>query len=128
MAKIEGACKSVVDKAEWVAIATAGGSGPHLSATWGDYVRKLSMLEEDRLLIPVGGMGETERNLLSSDAIELLFATREVQGSHGPGQGCKIKGRGRVQTMGEDFERAKQSFPWARAVLLVTVEEAREQL
>jgi len=128
MAKIEGTCKSVVDKAEWVAIGTAGGSGAHLAATWGDYVRELSKLEEDRLLIPVGGMGETERNLLSCEAIELLFATRQVQGSHGPGQGCKVKGRGRVMTMGEDFERAKKRFPWARAVLLVTVEEAKEQL
>ncbi len=128
MARIEGVCKSVVDKAEWVAIGTAGSAGAHLSATWGDYVRALSDVEGDRLLIPVGGMGETERNLLSSEAIELLFATRQVQGSHGPGQGCKVRGRGRVQSTGEDFERAKRSFPWARAVLLVTVDEAKEQL
>jgi hypothetical protein len=33
MAKIEGNCKDIIDKAAWAAAATTGADGPHLSAT-----------------------------------------------------------------------------------------------
>ncbi len=126
--KIIGKCKDVLDRAEWVAIATAGTEGPHVAGTWGDYIRALGIGDDGTLLIPVGGYRTTEGNIASDNRIELLLATRQVQGGHGPGKGCRIRGTGRIQTAGEWFEKTKRAFPWARGVLVVTADEACEQL
>ena len=127
MAKIDGVCREVLEKSEWVGIATAGPDGPHLVATWGDYVRALG-IEEDRLLIPVGGMHKTEANLKHDNRVELLCGTRQVQGTHSLGKGCGIVGRAELQTAGPQFAAAKARFPWARAVMVVSVEEIKPQL
>ncbi len=126
--KIEGKCREVLDKAEWVAIATTGREGPHLAGTWGDYVRILSNGNDGMLLIPVGGYRTTEKNLSADGKIELLLATREVQGANGPGKGCRIRGTGQIQTSGELFEKTKRTFSWARGVLVVKAEEVNSQL
>ncbi len=128
MSKIEGACKDVIEKAEWVAIATSGAEGAHLAATWGEYVRSLGVENGEIVLVPVGGYRMTERNLATDNRIELLCATREVRGNNGPGKGCRIRGTGRVETSGERFAAAKKRFPWARGVLVVKVQEAAAQL
>lgn len=128
MAKIESTCREVLDKAEWVAIATAGPGGPHLAATWGAYIKTLGIVNDETLLVPVGGFQTTERNLAANNRIELLCATKHVQGAHGPGKGCRIRGTGEVQTSGELFAAAKKEFPWARGVLVVKVEETAGQL
>ncbi len=126
--KIEGKCKEVIEKAEWVAIATSGKEGPHVAGTWGDYIRTLGLSPDGMLLIPVGGYRTTEKNLASDDRIELLLATRQVQGGQGPGKGCRIRGTGQIQTSGESFEKTKKIFSWARGVLVVKADEVREQL
>ena len=82
MARVEGMCREVIDAAEWIAIATAGPDGPHVVATWGDYVRALGV-GGDTLVIPVGHMHKTEANLQSDSRVELLCGTRQVQGAHG---------------------------------------------
>ena len=129
MAKIEKKCKEVLDKAEWVAIATSAQDGPHLAATWGEYIKALGPLANDEtLLIPVGGMKKTEQNLVSDARIEMLCGTRQVQGAHGPGKGCRIRGTGQLQTSGQLFDSVKKKFPWARGVLVVKTEEVTEQL
>ncbi len=127
MAKLEGKIRQVIDNAEWVSIATAGPDGPHLAATWGDYVRALGV-DNDTILGPAGGLRTTEENLKTDARIQLLFATRQVQGSNSPGQGCRISGRGEVQAAGPAADRVKATFPWARAALVVTVEDAATQL
>ncbi len=127
MAKLEGKIREVIDKAEWVSIATAGPDGPHLAATWGDYVRALG-IEQDTIVIPAGGLRTTEANLRNDSRIELLFASRQVQGTQSAGQGCRISGRGEMQAAGPAAERVKARFPWARAALVVTVERAATQL
>jgi hypothetical protein len=128
MAKIEGKCKEIMDKADWMAIATAGAEGPHLAATWGDYVRKLGLVNDEIVLVPVGGFRATERNLLSDDRIELLFATKLVPSAQSLGRGCRIRGKGHIETSGVRFAAAKEAFSWARGVLVVTVEETHVQL
>lgn len=128
MARIGSDCQEVLDKAEWLAIATHGPDGPHVVATWGDYVRMLG-ISEDTIVIPVGGMRKTEANVLLDNRVELLCGTRQVRGSRGgPGKGCGIAGKAEFQTVGARFDRAKAAFPWARAVLVVSVEEAKPQL
>ncbi len=128
MAKIEKKCKEVLDKTEWIAIATVGADGPHLAGTWGEYVKALGMINDDTLLVPIGGYQKTEDNLEMNSRIELLCGTRLVLGTHGPGKGCRIRGTGRIQKSGENFEAAKKLFPWARGVLVIRAEEVFEQL
>ncbi len=127
MAKIEKKSREVLDKTEWIAIATSGPDGPHLAATWGAYVKALGV-HDDSLLVPVGGLNKTESNLRADNRIELICGTGQVQGNHGPGKGCRIRGTGQIFTNGEAFEAAKKTFPWARGVLVVRVEEVYEQL
>ena len=128
MATMEKTCRDVIDKAEWIAIATSGTEGPHLAGTWGEYVRTLRPANDEVLLVPVGGYVQTERNLAADNRIELLCGTRQVHGAHGPGKGCRIRGTGQIQTSGERFETTKGKFPWARGVLVINIEEVSEQL
>lgn len=129
MARIEGASRAVLDVAEWVSIATAGPDGPHMAATWGDYVRALGVdWEAGVILIPMGGMARTEANLAADDRLEVVWASRSVAGSHGPGQGCLLRGHGAVETSGARADAARQAFPWARAVLVARADEIRTLL
>jgi len=127
MAMIEGVCREVLEKTEWVAIATAGTDGPHIVATWGDYVRALG-IGDDQLLIPMGYMSKTEQNVKLDNRVELLAGTRQVAGAHGPGKGCSIVGKAHVQTAGAIFDAVKAKFPWARAALVVKAEKVEPQL
>ena len=127
MAQIEGGVREVVEKCEWVAIATAGPDGPHLAATWGDYIRALGF-DDDVILIPAGGLRKAEANLKANPRIELLMAARQAQRPQGAGQGCVVSGTATLQTSGPAMDRVKARFPWARAVLVVTVQRATTQL
>jgi hypothetical protein len=128
VAAIEGDVRAVIDTCEWVAIATTGPDGPHLAATWGDYVRALGVTDE-AILIPAGGLQQTQANLSANPRIELLFASREVKGSRGgPGKGCLVGGWAEVQVTGPAMETVKVRFPWARGVLVVHVERVTPQL
>jgi hypothetical protein len=128
VAAIEGDLRAVIDTSEWVAIATTGPGGPHLAATWGDYVRALGVTD-DVILIPAGGLQQTEANLSANPRIELLFASRAVKGSRGgPGKGCLVGGWAEVQATGAAMETVRARFPWARGVLVVHVERVTPQL
>jgi len=128
MPQIEGICREVIDKTEWIAIATAGPDGPHVVATWGDYVRALGV-EAERLTIPVGGMHRTEANLRRDNRVELLCGTRQVLGTGGrPGRGCRIAGEVEFHVSGPCFDAVKAKFPWARAAMVVQVREVSLQL
>ncbi len=128
MATIRDDVRAVIDKAEWVAMATTGPDGPHIAATWGDYVRPLDA-EADVIVIPAGRLNTTEANLAVDPRIELMFATREVLGSRGTsGQGCVVRGRAAMESTGARFDAVKVRFAWARAALVVHVERAATQL
>ncbi len=124
MAKIDGVCKQILDKTEWVAIATSGDDGPHLVATWGDYI---TIQDGQVLLVPAGGYRKTEANLRRDPRVQVLIASREVPRANGQGQGCVLSGTGELQSSGPFLETAKAKFPWARGVLVVRVEDVREQ-
>ena len=124
---IEGTAKKVLEKSEWVAIATSGSDGAHAVATWSEYIIALGF-REGRLLIPAGDMHITGENLKSDNRIELLCATRKVKGEHGPGKGFSIKGTAQMETEGENFEAVQARYPWARAALVVNVEKIEDQL
>ncbi len=123
MAKIEGRCREVLEATEFITIVTSGDGGPHVVGNWGDYMRRLGM-REDTIVLPAGHYHQTEKNLVKNDRIQLLVASRKVQGTRSPGQGFLITGRGEIVTSGEIVDAVKASFPWARGALVIHVEEA----
>ncbi len=123
MTLLEGACREVLDATEVVAMVTEGPHGPHITATWGDYVRTLG-IGENRLVIPAGFYRQMEANLARNDTIQVLVASRRVQGTIGPGQGFTLKGTGHIVESGDDMDRVKAAFPWARGALIVDITEA----
>lgn len=127
MAILDAGCREVLEATEFVAIVTSGPDGPHVVATWGDYVRQLGV-EDDKLLIPSGNYHHTEENLGRDSRIQLLVASRNAEGTQGPGQGYVLEGTGSVVTSGEDMDRVAARFPWARAALVVSIERASAQL
>lgn len=120
LTKIEGACKELLKKTEWVAIVTWDESQPHLVGTWGDYV---SVKDGNIILIPAGYYFKTEENLKKNKNIQLMIASKQVQGTHGLGQGCVVFGEGKIQTEGKYAQYMKEKHPWARGALVVTVKE-----
>lgn len=123
MPLLEGDCREVLELTEFVTMVSSGPDGPHVTATWGDYIRQLGF-EDNRLLIPVGYLHRMEENLRNDSRIQLLAASRRVQGKLGPGQGFTLKGTGTIATSGEEADRVKALFPWARGALIVSIEEA----
>ena len=127
MTLLDGVCREVLEATEFVAMVTAGPQGPHITATWGDYVRKLGF-GDNRLLIPAGYYRQMEANLERNHEIQLLAASRRVEGKLGPGQGFTLKGTGKIVDSGEEMDRVKAHFPWARGALVVQVSEAVSHL
>ena len=108
-----------------VAIATQGKDGPHMVNTWNSYLRISS---DGRLLVPAGGMQQTEANVAGNPDVLMTLGSREVPGRHGPGTGFLIKGKAAVITSGPDFDFMKTQFSWQRATLAITVESATQTL
>ncbi len=127
MARIEGNCLEVCEAAEFVAIVTHGDDGPHVVGNWGDYMRKLG-IEADTIVLPVGIYRKTEENLRKNGRIQLLVASRKVQGTRSPGQGYLITGSAKIVSTGEVADTVKAAFPWARGALVITVEDIQAQL
>lgn len=126
MAKIEGVYREVCDATEYVAIVTRGPEGPHLAGHWGDYMR---IVESGEVAVfPVGRFQRTEQNLRADGRIQLMVASRKVQGTRSPGQGCEIVGTGEVVVEGEYVDLVREKFPWARGALVVRVESVSTQL
>lgn len=108
-----------------LAIVTQGASEPHIVNSWNSYV---NILEDERLLIPVGGMKETEENIRTNNKVKLTIANREVQGKMYKGTGFLITGTGKFVKEGSDYETMKEKFPWARAVLEIRINSAEQTL
>jgi len=127
MAKIEGNCRDVCEAAEFVTIVTSGDHGPHVVGNWGDYMRVLG-IGADTLVFPAGHYRQTEQNLIKNNRVQVLIASRKVQGTRSLGQGFLIVGTAEIVTSGQVSDAAKAKFPWARGALLIHVEDATAQL
>jgi hypothetical protein len=127
MTRIEGICRDVLEKSEWVAIATTGPDGPHVVGCWSHDMRALGV-EGDELFIPAGRYHQTEENLKRDPRVELLFASRQVARAGGQGQGFSILGVGELRTSGDAAEAVKVKFPWARGVLIVRMKTIKAHL
>lgn len=127
MAKIEGNCRDVLEATEFVTIVTAGDDGPHVVGNWGDYMRVLG-IGADTLVFPAGHYRQTEQNLIKNNRVQVLIASRKVQGARSLGQGYLIVGTAEIVTSGQVADAAKAKFPWARGALLIHVEDVTAQL
>ena len=127
MAILDAGSREVLGATEFVAIVTSGPDGPHVVGTWGDYVRQLGF-DDDKLRIPAGYYQDTEENLSRDSRIQLLVASRNAEGTQGPGQGYVLEGTGSIVTSGEEMDRVAARFPWARGALVVRLEKASAQL
>ncbi len=108
-----------------LAIVSQGETEPHIANTWNSYVKAT---DDGRLLIPSGGMRQTEENLVHNNEVKLSIASRNVEGTRYVGAGFLVTGTARFVTEGPDFDQVNEKFPWARAVLEVTVVTARQTL
>lgn len=127
MSIIDAVTRDLLEHTEFVAIVTEGSDGPHLVGNWGDYLRKLKV-DGDRIVLPAGHYKKTEENLRSNDRVQLMIASRAVRGTHGPGQGCVLRGTATLQTEGEMADLARSAFRWARGALVIQVESVETQL
>lgn len=126
MTRIEGVYREVCDATEYVTIVTQGPEGPHLAGHWGDYMRIVDPGEV--VVFPIGRFQRTEQNLRANGRIQLMVASRKVQGTRSPGQGCVIDGTGEVVASGEYVDLVREKFPWARGALVVRVASVSTQL
>lgn len=108
-----------------VAIATLGAGEPHLVNTWNSYIR---IAADGRLLIPAGGMQQTEANIAVNNNVQLTLGSIKVPGKHGPGTGFLVKGTAAFLTSGPEFDGLKARFAWARAVLAITLDSVTQTL
>ena len=127
MTKIEGVGREVCEATEFVTIVTSGADGPHVVGNWGDYMRILG-IKDDKLIFPVGHYRQTEQNLQRNNRIQLLVASKKVQGSRSVGQGCLIVGTAKILNSGDIVDAVKAKFPWARGAMVVDIEEVKTQL
>lgn len=117
--------KEVLNYESVVAIVTQGVKGPHVVNTWNSYLQTTA---DGRLLGPVGGMNTTETNVKENKSILMTIGSREVMGIHSKGTGFLIEGMAAFLVSGYEFEKMKEKFPWARAVLEITPETITQTL
>lgn len=113
-------------KHEGVVAIASQGAELHLVNTWNSYVQ---VADGRTLLLPAGGMHKTEKNVSANSRVLLTLGSREVIGKRGqPGAGFLVAGTAEFVFAGEDFDRVRQRFPWARAVLKIAVESVTQTL
>lgn len=127
MAKIEGNCREVCEATEFVTIVTTGDDGPHLTGGWGNDMRVLG-ISEDTIVFPVNRYFKTEQNLQKNNRIQLLLASKKVQGTRGPGQGYLVTGTAEILASGKAADAVKAKFPKARGAMVIRVVDVSPQL
>lgn len=82
----------------------------------------------DTLIMPAGRYYRTEANLRRDKRVQVILASRQVAGTHGPGQGYFLEGEGEVELDDERARGAKSTYPWARGALALHIRSAQPQL
>ncbi|MDF2521494.1 MAG: pyridoxamine 5-phosphate oxidase-related FMN-binding protein [Clostridia bacterium] len=108
-----------------VALVTDGAEGAHVVNTWNSY---LQVSKDEEILVPVGGMNTTEANLKQNSKLLMTLGSREVQGLMYMGTGFLVSGTAVIKGQGEEFDRIKEKFPWARAVMEIKPESIKQTL
>ena len=108
-----------------VSIVTLGDNGAHVVNTCNSYVK---ITEDEKLLVPVGRMNNTEANINQNNKVLITLGSREVEGFHSKGTGFLINGLGSFVYEGAKFDQVKQDFPWVRATLEIKPQSITQTL
>ncbi len=74
----------VISKEGVVSIVTTGVDEAHVSNTWNSY---LTIVEENKILIPAAAMIKTEKNIDFNNKVKLTLGSHEVMGYRYMGTG-----------------------------------------
>lgn len=109
-----------------VAIGTCSAQGQvHLVNTWHRFVL---VTEEEKLLIPAGGMIKTEENVKVNPRVELTLGSAQVMGEKSPGVGFLVTGKAEFLDSGEDLEAIRAKCGFGSRVLVVTPESCTQTM
>ncbi|MCJ8342877.1 MAG: pyridoxamine 5'-phosphate oxidase family protein [Cetobacterium sp.] len=112
------------ERQEAVTMVTMGQKEPHITNTWKSYIT----VEDNKFIIPVGGMKTTEENLKKDSNIQISIASPEVQGFNFMGTGVLIRGIGEIKREGNEFDFIKSKFEWANGALIISIKEVTQTL
>lgn len=107
------------------AIVSCHNNEPHVVNTWNSYIQTT---EDDRLLIPAGGMRKTQKNVEQNNKVLLTIGSKEVMGFKYMGTGFLIEGTAKFVESGSEFDMMKEKFPFVSRVLEVTVTTIKQKL
>lgn len=117
--------KQILEHEGVASIVTHNKGVPLVTATWNSYIE----LEADgRLLIPAGGLAQTEQNVLMDNKMFMLIGSKLVHGRKSMGTGLRLTGKAEFVYTGYLYDKIKSRFPWARAVLVFTIENTEQLL
>lgn len=97
----------------------------NVSNTWNSYV---TVVGEDRFLIPAAGMNKTEKNTKENSNVKITVGAKEVQGIWTQGAGFLIEGKAAFLYGGEEFTMMKEKFPFLTRVLAIDVVKMKQTL
>lgn len=117
--------KQILEHEGVASIVTHNKGVPLVTATWNSYIE----IEADgRLLIPAGGLSQTEQNVLMDNKMFMLIGSKLVHGRKSMGTGLRLTGNAEFVYTGHLYDKIKIRFPWARAVLVFTIENTEQLL
>lgn len=108
-----------------VSIVTCANNEAHVSNTWNKY---LTLVEDNKILIPAAGMKQTEANININPKVKLTLGSSEIQGFFALGTGYLIEGTAKFLTEGEYYDMMHEKFPFLTRVLEVTVTSCKQTL
>lgn len=109
-----------------VSIVSWGTEEPHVTNTWNSY---LVLTEDERILIPAGGMHSTQADVSQNNKVKVTLGSREVEGYNNyQGTGFLLEGSARFLESGADFELMKEKFPFISRVLEITAVSSKQLL
>jgi flavin reductase (DIM6/NTAB) family NADH-FMN oxidoreductase RutF len=117
--------KEVLTHEGVVAIVTQGEKEPHVVNTWNTFIQ---VTGDERLLVPVGDMEETEANIAKNNKVQVTMGSREVKGLHSEGAGFLVIGAMTFLKEGREFDLVKDKHPWARAAGEIKINNVIETL
>ena len=116
---ISDTLRSVMQKEGAVAIVAQGKNSPHVVNTWHSYVT----INPDNFIIPVAGMNTMEAILSYNDDVLVTVGSKEIEGLHGAGAGFLLSGKAAIFHEGAECDQIKADYPWARAMMKITIKD-----
>lgn len=98
----------------------------NVTNTWNSY---LVITDGNRILIPAAGLKSTQEDVTVNNQVKITLGSKEVEGFNNyQGTGFKLIGTAKFIESGKDFDMMFEKFPFIRAALEITVEEAKQLL